>query len=182
MFDALIQKRRSIRRYSDKKIEKKKIDMLVEAALRSPSSRGFNPWRFIVVTDRALLEKLARAKPHGASFLKNAPLGIVVCADPDVSDVWVEDTSIATIFIQLAAESMGLGSCWIQIRKRMHDETKSAEAYISEVLNIPGNLCVESMVAIGYPDEKKSPHMREDLQFEKVFQDAHGTPYDFTSN
>jgi nitroreductase len=177
MFDALIQKRRSIRRYSEKKVEAEKIDMLVEAALRSPSSRGFNPWRFIVVTDKGLLEKLALAKPHGSSFLKNAPLGFVVCADPDVSDVWVEDTSIATIIIQLAAESVGLGSCWIQIRKRMHDEIKSAETYVSEILNIPENLCVESMIAIGYPDEKKASYRKEDLQHEKVYQDMYGKAY-----
>jgi len=179
MFDALIQKRRSIRRYSEKKVAADKIDMLVEAALRSPSSRGFNPWRFIVVTDKGLLEKLALAKPHGSSFLKNAPLGFVVCADPEVSDVWVEDTSIATIIIQLAAESMGLGSCWIQIRKRMHDEIKSAETYVSEILNIPENLCVESMIAVGYPDEKKSSHRKEDLQYEKVYRDAYGKAYVF---
>jgi nitroreductase len=177
MFDALIQKRRSIRRYSEKKVAADKIDMLVEAALRSPSSRGFNPWRFIVVTDKGLLEKLALAKPHGSSFLKNAPLGFVVCADPEVSDVWVEDTSIATIIIQLAAESMGLGSCWIQIRKRMHDEIKSAETYVSEILNIPENLCVESMIAVGYPDERKPSHRKEDLQYEKVYRDAYGKAY-----
>lgn len=179
MFDALIQKRRSIRRFSEKKVAAEKIDMLVEAALRSPSSRGFNPWRFIVVTDKGLLEKLALAKPHGASFLKNAPVGFVVCADPEVSDVWVEDTSIATIIIQLAAESMGLGSCWIQIRKRMHDEIKSAETYVSEILNIPENLCVESMIAVGYPDEKKPSHRKEDLQYEKVYRDAYGKAYGF---
>lgn len=177
MFDALIQKRRSIRRYSEKKVAADKIDMLVEAALRSPSSRGFNPWRFIVVTDKGLLEKLALAKPHGSSFLKNAPLGFVVCADPEVSDVWVEDTSIATIIIQLGAESMGLGSCWIQIRKRMHDEIKSAETYVSEILNIPENLCVESMIAVGYPDERKPSHRKEDLQYEKVYRDAYGKAY-----
>ena len=50
---------------------------------------------------------------------KNAPLGVVVCADSSKCDVWVEDASIATIFLHLAATSMGLGSCWLQIRKRM---------------------------------------------------------------
>ncbi len=71
MFLSLVQKRRSIRKYLDKPVEKEKIELLIEAALRSPSSRGFNPWEFIVVTDRDLLEKLSKAKTHGASFLKN---------------------------------------------------------------------------------------------------------------
>ncbi|RLB82329.1 MAG: hypothetical protein DRH24_08030, partial [Deltaproteobacteria bacterium] len=78
------------------------------------------------------------------------------------------DASIASIFIHLAAESMGLGSCWIQIRKRMHDQTTTAQAYIKGLLNIPKKLTVESIVAIGYPGEKKPPHRKEDLQYKKV--------------
>jgi len=174
MFLSLAQKRRSIRRYLDKPVESEKVDRLVEAALRAPSSRGFNPWEFVVVTDRILLEKLSKAKPHGASFLKDASLGIVVCADPEKCDVWIEDASIASIFIHLAAESMELGSCWIQIRKRMHDQIKTAEQYIRELLNIPENFKVESMIAIGYPAEMKSPHSTEDLQYEKVHYNMYG--------
>jgi len=174
MFLSLIERRRSIRKYTGKPVEAEKVDALVEAALRSPSSRGFNPWEFVVVTDKTLLEKLSKAKPHGASFLKNAPLGIVICADPEKCDVWVEDASIASIFIHLAAESMGLGSCWIQIRKRMHDQTTTAQAYIRGLLNIPKNLTVESIVAIGYPGEKKPPHRKEELQYKKVHYGLYG--------
>ena len=72
---------------------------------------------------------------------------------------------------------MGLGSCWIQIRKRMHDEIRSAEAYVSEILNIPKIYAVESMIAIGYPDEKKPSHRKEDLQYEKVYRDIYGKAY-----
>ncbi len=174
MFLSLVKKRRSIRRYLDQPVETEKIDMLIETALRSPSSKGFNPWELIVVTDKDLLEKLSKAKPHGASFLKNAPLGIVVCADPAMCDVWVEDASIASIFLHLAPESMGLGSCWIQIRKRMYDQTKTSQEYIRELLNIPENLNVESIVAIGYPAETKPPHKKESLQYEKIHFDFYG--------
>ena len=174
MFLALVQKRRSIRRYEDKPVEPEKIDRLIEAALRAPSSRGFNPWEFVVVADGVLLEKLSKAKPHGASFLKDASLGIVVCADPEKCDVWIEDASIASIYIHLAAESMELGSCWIQIRKRMHDQTKTADQYIRELLNVPENLNVESIIAIGYPAEMKSPHSKEDLQYDKVHYNVYG--------
>ncbi len=176
-FIPLIAKRRSIRRYKNRKIEPEKIDMLVEAALRAPSSRGINPWEFIVVADKALLEKISRAKPHGAAFLRDAAVGIVVCADADKSDVWVEDASIASIFIHLAAAALGLGSCWIQIRKRMHAENKTAGAYLAEVLKIPSHLMVESIVAIGYPDEDKSPHSKEELPYQKVHRDLYGNVY-----
>jgi len=176
MFFSLIQSRRSIRKFTKPPVEETKVEKLLEAALRAPSSRGFNPWEFIVVSDRPLLEKLSESKPHGSTFLKNAPLGIVVLADSEKSDVWIEDASIASIFIQLAAESMGLGSCWIQIRKRMHDRSKTAEAYVSGLLNIPKNLCVEAIIAIGYPDEKKTPHKKNELQYEKIQYNRYNRP------
>jgi nitroreductase len=101
----------------------------------------------------------------------------VVCADPERSSVWVEDASIACIFIQLTAESLGLGSCWIQIRDRMHDQTKPAEAYVAEVLSIPKKIKVEAMIAIGYPDEQKAPRGKEELQYAKVHHNRYGKPH-----
>ncbi len=169
MFLDLIRHRRSVRKFTPQPIDPKTRDLLIEAALRAPSSRSFNPWRFIVVDDSALLEKLSRSKPHGASFLKNAPLGIVVCGDTDASDVWVEDCSIASAFIHLAAASLGLGSCWIQIRKRDHSPTLSADTYIKDLLDIPDNLMIESIIALGYPDEIKNGHPRDRLDDDKVF-------------
>ena len=177
MFISLIQKRRSIRKFLEEPVEDEKIEMLIEAALRAPSSRGLNPWEFVVVTERDLLQKLSKAKVHGSEFLKNVPLGIVVCADADKCDVWVEDCSIASTFIFLASESVGLGSCWIQIRKRMHNETKTSEAYVSEVLKIPPKLRVESIIAVGYSDEIKPPHKKEELQYEKVHLNQYGKLY-----
>jgi nitroreductase len=177
MFMSLIQKRRSIRRFKAQEIEAEKISALIEAALRAPTSRGVQPWEFIIITEKRVLEKLSKAKPHGSAFLKNAPLGIVVCAAPDISDVWIEDSSIACAYIQLAAESLGLGTCWIQIRERMHDDTKSAEQYISELLHIPENLKIGAMIALGYPDEKKSPRGKKELLYEKVHRDSYGKGY-----
>lgn len=177
MFLSLIQKRRSIRRYLPWPVEKEKIDVLIEAALRAPSSRGFNPWKFIFVTQRDLLKTLSLTKEHGSSFLRNATLGIVVCADAVKSDVWVEDASIASIFIQLAAESLGLGSCWIQIRERMHDKQKTAQEYISEILNIPPELKIESIIAVGHPEKRKAPHAKKDLQYDKIYLNSYGNLY-----
>jgi nitroreductase len=177
MFITLIQKRRSIRKFLPRPVETEKLDLLLEAALRAPSSRGLNPWEFVVVTDRDLLERLSRTKKHGSAFLKQAPLGIVVCADPDQCDVWIEDASIASIVIQLAAVSLGLGSCWIQIRERQHDSAKSAQAYAAEALQIPAQMRVESIIAIGYPDEQIPPHGKEELLYEKVHAQGYGRPY-----
>lgn len=174
MLDLLLN-RRSIRKYKDKEIEREKIEAIMKAALLSPSSRGIRPWEFIVVTDRARLESLSKCKKGSADFLKNAPLGIVVLADKNKSDVWVEDASIASIIIQLEAEALNLGSCWIQIRERMHDESKTAEEYIREELSIPQHLCVESIISIGYPDEEKNSHREDELRYKKVHLQEYGS-------
>jgi len=163
----LLRSRRSIRKYTDKAIEPEKIEILKEAVLRSPSSRNFDPWEFIFVDDRKLLKQLALCKPHRAKFLEHAALGIVVCADEQKSDVWIEDCSIASILVQMAAQSIGLGSCWIQIRNRAFDEDTTSENYIKDLLNIPGNMKVESIVAVGYPAEERTPIPKEDLKYEK---------------
>lgn len=97
----ILRKRRSIRKYKGRTIEEGIIEQLKEAALRSPSSRGINPWRFFFITDKAVLEELSRAKEQGSSFLKGASLGVAVCADENESDVWIEDCSIASIILQL---------------------------------------------------------------------------------
>jgi nitroreductase len=141
------------------------------------NDRGLSSWQFVVVMDKKLLKGLSEAKQRGAAFLKNAPLGIVVCGEPHKSDVWIEDAAIASMFVHLAAWSLGLGSCWIQIRNRMHGRRKTAESYVRELLSIPDDLTVESIVAVGYPAESKPPHGRNELQYEKVHCDAFGQSY-----
>ena len=172
----LIRNRRSIRKFQDRPVEKEKIDLLVEAALRAPSAKGYNPWQFIIVDDKDLLEKLSLSKPHGSSFLKSAPLGIIVCAD-DTVDTWAEDCSIASTFIKMTAESLDLKSCWIHIRARQHNETTSARDYIAKLVNLPERLNILSIIAIGYPDAHREPHKAEELQYEKVSMNHHGHPY-----
>ena len=164
----LLRKRRSIRKFAAKPVEQEKIAYLVESMLRSPSSRSLNPWEFVVVQDAATLEALSKAKPHGATFMKNAPLAIVVLADPKKCDVWVEDCSIASILLHLAATDLGLGSCWIQIRLREHDASKNASGYIAELLGLPDGMEVEAVIAFGYPEENKAGHPAETLLYDRV--------------
>ena len=85
MFNELAEKRRSVIVYAKRPVEAEKIDAIIEAALRSPSGRAARPWTFVVVTDKALLEKLSVAKPQGAAFVKDAPVAVVVCGDPSAS-------------------------------------------------------------------------------------------------
>lgn len=174
MFIDLLRSRRSVRRFLDKPVEPEKVDLLMEAALRSPSSRGFNPWEFVVVTDPELIGRLARSKPHGASFLAGAPLAVAVCADPQKSDVWVEDAAIAALILHLAATDLGLGSCWIQLRRRDHDDTHTAGDYAARLLGLPDGLTVPVLMAIGYPAKQPAPHPQTSLQHDKVSVNRHG--------
>lgn len=93
----------------------------------------------------------------GSDFLKDAALAIVVLADPLASDVWIEDASIASIYLQLQAEDLGLGSCWIQVRERFTADGVSANEYIHEVLDIPLQLQVLSIIAIGHKGMERKP-------------------------
>lgn len=174
MILSLLQRRRSIRQFKPQPVEPEKVEQLIEAVLRSPSSRGLNPWHFVVVDDPETLRQLARAKAHGSEFLAGAPLAVAVCADPARCDVWVEDCAIAAIILQLAAESLGLGSCWAQIRLRPHDAGRTAEAYVREVLGLPETLVVECIIGIGYPSRGLPGHPRQGLPFAKVHRNRFG--------
>lgn len=170
----LLRARRSIRRYADTPIEPEKVDLLKEAALRSPSSRNIDPWEFIFVDDREVLARLSTCKPHGAEFLAHAALGIVVCGDSRESDTWVEDCSIASILVQMVAQSLGLGSCWVQVRSRMFDEQTTSEQYIQDLLRIPEHIKVQCIIALGYPAEQREPLPAGELKFRKICMNTYG--------
>ena len=153
----LLRSRRSIRRFTGERIEPAESALLEEAVLRSPSSRGIRPWRFQFIDDPALIHRLAGVRTHGSGFAAEAPLLVVICARESESDVWVEDCSIAAVILHLAAHSLGLGSCWIQIRNRFADEKRreTSEQAVRRILGLTGGLRVEAMIAIGRPAEDR---------------------------
>jgi nitroreductase len=128
----------------------------------------------VVVTDKTLLEKLSVAKLQGAAFVKDAPVGVVVCGDPSVSGLWLEDCSIAAVTMQYAAHALGLGSRWAQIRGNNFKEGTTSTQYISELLDLPRNLTVECIIAIGYPGEEMVPYKKDELLFNKVSYNRYG--------
>jgi len=160
--------RRSTRKFLDKKIDEEKIKKLLTAALLAPSSKGSQPWEFIIVDDPDLLSILATSKPHGASLLKHAAMAIIIAGDKTKSDVWVEDCSIASIFVQLEAEALGLGSCWVQINRRYYNDEITSNEFIHEHFNIPDKLEVLSVVGIGYKAVERPPLSDCDVQWNKV--------------
>ena len=164
----LLRARRSIRKFTEQKVESEKLEVLKEAVLRSPSSKGINPWAFIFMDEKETIQLLKNCRQNGAGPLETTPLAVVICADETVNDAWIEDCSIASILLQLTAQSLGLGSCWIQVRNRMHSEAISSEEYIQNLLKIPAQFRVLSVITIGYPVKWREGKKLADLQFEKI--------------
>ncbi len=167
-FHELLRVRRSTRKYTDEDIAAEDVKTIMEAALMSPSSKRSLSWEFVLVEDKDMLARLATCKEHGAKPVAGAKLAIVVLGDPMKSDVWVEDASIATTIIQLQAEELGIGSCWVQIRNRFSENGESAEDNVRELLNIPLPMQVLAIVALGHKDEAKAPFDLEKAAWEKV--------------
>ena len=127
-----------------------------------------NSWQFIAVDDKEILKQLAHCKEQASSFIADAALAIVVIADPLASDVWIEDASIASILIQLQAEDLGLGSCWVQVRERQAANGMPSDEFVREVLDIPLQLQVLSIIAIGHKGMERKPFNEDHLQWEKI--------------
>lgn len=173
----LLRTRRSVRRYTEQPVETEKINQILEAARLAPSSKSKWPWQLVVVRERERLDQLAAAKPHGAAFLKHAPLAIVVCGDTAASDAWVEDCSIAAFLLHLEATDLGLASCWVQLRLREHDEQQSAPDYVARILHLPPHLQPLAMVAIGHPGESKAALDPTELRKDRISSERLGEPW-----
>lgn len=145
--------RRSIRKYEKKAIEKEKVEQLLKAAMYAPSARNYQPWHYIVIDNREMLDKLAEVHPYG-EMLKEAPLGILICGDINLEptkEYIAVDCSAATQNLLLAAHDLDLGAVWLGVYPR--EERSKA---ISELLNLPENIIPVSLISVGYPAEKKA--------------------------
>ena len=173
-FSDLIKNRRSMRKFTDQELTQEEVVALLKAALMAPSSKRSNCWQFIVVDDKDMLEKLSHCKEMGAAFLADAAMAVVVMAGPLASDVWIEDASIASIMIQLQAEDLGLGSCWIQVRERFTATGMPSGEYVHTLLDIPLQLQVVSIIAVGHKGMERKPFNEEHLQWEKIHINKYG--------
>lgn len=167
-FQDLIIHRRSIRKYTGEQIDPDQVRMILEAGLMAPAGKRKNPWHFVVVDDPEVLKKLSETRPMGTAQIANAAQAIVTCANPEESDTWVEDLSIASIQMQLQCTDLGLGSVWCQMRNRENADGVPAPYLVRQLLDIPAEYEVLNVIAIGHIGEERKPYDTAKLQWEKV--------------
>ncbi|MFI3278052.1 MAG: nitroreductase family protein, partial [Rikenellaceae bacterium] len=145
-----IMTRSSVRNYTSQGIEMEKIEKLLKAAMAAPTAGNKQPWEFLVVTNRAILDTFPTIIP-GAHMSAKAQLAIVVLGSPAKSllpDYWVQDCSAATENILLAAHGMGLGAVWCGAYP---NNEANRVGQISELLSLPEGTYALSIIVIGHP-------------------------------
>lgn len=153
---SIIFSRRSIRVYTGEAVSEADIQSLLEAGMAAPSASNRKPWHFVVATDKETLRELARAHPFG-KMTAHAELAIAVCGDAAISDWWVQDCSAATENILVAAAGLGLGAVWLGCHGR-----PEREQAVRDILGIPAQIGVLSLLSIGHPGEKKEARTQYD--------------------
>lgn len=155
--------RRSIRKYKDNLVEAEKIERILDAARLAPSWKNMQCWRFLVLTDAERRARVLEAFPDdnpGKKAITSAPVLIVVCGNPDESEVengidyFVADVAIAFEHLCLAAHALGLGTCWMGWYN---------EKQIKHTLGIPEEIRIVGITPLGYPDQEPKPRPRKQL-------------------
>ncbi|UCH35291.1 MAG: nitroreductase family protein [Armatimonadota bacterium] len=157
-----IRKRASVRAYKPDPVPREVLEELVECGNRAPSAMGVHPWHFVVVTEKAMLKKIAAATDYG-KFIADAPACIVVlCED---GQYFLEDGCAAVENILIAVTAHGLGSCWVAGDKKTYAER------IPRMLGAPANYRLIALLPVGYPTStpkpKQKPGLAEVLHWEQ---------------
>ena len=164
----IMRHRRSIRKYTDEPVPEEALERILQAALLAPTSMNKRPWEYYVIKDRQILKELSQAKQHGAALLEGCDTAVAVFADSDLSDVWVEDCSIALAYMDLMASSLGVGSCWVQMRNRRDQSGSDAEENVRNALGVDLPYRIVGILALGMPAEDKAPYDLQSLMWDKV--------------
>ncbi len=161
-----IDRRRSHRKFDGRPVERAKLDAILHATFTAPSAKNTRTTRLVVVQNRELLEKIAVMRNYGSAFLKDAPAAIVVMGDVTPTDLWRENCAISATILQLAAEELGLGACWVHVHGRPRDNEnpggETAEAYLRTIVDIPADCGVLCIVALGYSVDTPRPRPEAD--------------------
>lgn len=151
IFEAILT-RRSIRKFKSAPLRELDLEKMLHAAMQAPSAHNAQPWHFIIISQREILNRIAAFHPY-AGMLVESPAAIAVCGDLDKEssrEYLSLNCSAATENILLAAHGSGLGAVWLGIYPRSERIEK-----LSKLLNLPRSILPISLVALGYPAEMK---------------------------
>lgn len=170
MLSAILH-RRSVRQYTDAPIPAESIDAILHTGLAAASSKNRKPWEFILVEDRTTLDRLCACRPGAANLLGKCKAAIVVAADAELVDVWVEDCASAITQMHLMADALGVGSCWLQVRLRKAEDGRDAADVVRDILAIPGKYGVMAILTLGMPEAHPGMKPIDSLPMEKVHRE-----------
>lgn len=164
-----IHARKSVRQFTDEPVSQEHIETMLKAAMAAPTAVNYQPWRFVVITERARLDAMAEVLPY-AKMLKQAPLAIVVCGETTwfegrENTYWQQDCSAATQNILLAAEALGLGAVWTGVYPNME-----LARPLAEFLGLPGTVQPLCCIPIGHHDGTTQPRDKwkpENIHYER---------------
>jgi nitroreductase len=155
----VILERRSIRSYTSETVSDENVEQLLRAAMSAPSAGNQQPWHFVVIRERNLLDAIPSFHPY-SQMLRQAQAAILVCGEPAVAKhegYWVQDCAAATENILIAAAALGLGAVWLGVHPR-----EERVAGFRKLLGVPPHIIPFALVPVGHPAERKPPSDRYD--------------------
>ncbi len=162
----ILKKRRSVRKFDSQPVPRETVERLLKLTLTAPSSKNTRSTRFMVVDAPATLERISQMRDFGSAFLSEVPCAVIVAGDGAATDLWLDNAAISATILQLAAEEVGLGSCWVHIngrpQRRDEPDGPTAEDHLREFLPLPTDWHPLCVVALGYPLEIPKPHHERD--------------------
>ncbi len=150
----VIYRRRSIRSFRAEALSEDQLFTCIKAGMNAPSAGNEQPWQFLIINQRSLLDEIPKFHPH-SKMLKEAPAAILVCGDLSLrkyEEYWIQDCAAATQNILLTITDLGLGGVWLGIYPR-----KDRVSKMKSLVNLPDHVVPFSLIAVGYPAEEKPP-------------------------
>lgn len=171
MLNAILH-RRSVRQYTDEVIPEDRLNSILYAGLAAASSKNRRPCEFVVVRDKEMLARLSDCRPSAGNLLSRCDTAIVVAADSELADVWVEDAATAITQMHLMADALGVGSCWLQVRLRTTpDGSRETQSVIRELLGIPARYSVMAILTLGMPACHPGARSVAELPLQKIHRE-----------
>lgn len=169
----LFRTRRSYRNYSEKPIDDAVLKQIMEVGLMSPTGDNLKPVELILIKDKDMLNEIANMRKYGTKMLSHAGAAIIVLVNTQKTDLWIEDGAISASYMHLAADALGIGSCWIQVRARDAADGSEFEEKLKEKLDIPECMKPLCILSLGNVDHQLPAHSIEDINWDKIHSEKY---------